>query len=38
VEARRRAEPDSNHNNDVSWLQRLHEEPLPFETKEFALI
>jgi hypothetical protein len=36
IEAKRLAEPDSDPN-DTSWLQRLHEEPLPFETQDFII-
>lgn len=32
VQARRNAQPDYDHS-DTSWLDRLHEEPLPFETR-----
>jgi hypothetical protein len=36
VEARKNAQPDYDHN-DTSWLDRLHEEPLPFETQEVVI-
>ncbi|KAG8530604.1 uncharacterized protein KY384_004642 [Bacidia gigantensis] len=36
VEARRKAEPDYDHK-DTSWLERLHEEPLPFPTVEITI-
>lgn len=36
VEARKQAQPDYNHS-DTSWLHRLHEESLPFETSTFTL-
>ena len=36
VEARRVLEPDYDHL-DTSWLQRLHEEPMPFPTATFTI-
>lgn len=36
VEARKQAQPDYDHS-DTSWLHRLHEGPLPFETSTFTL-
>ncbi|KAI9860802.1 MAG: hypothetical protein M1813_005725 [Trichoglossum hirsutum] len=36
VDARRHAQPGYDHS-DTSWLQRLHEEPMPFKTEDFIL-
>jgi hypothetical protein len=36
IQAKRRAQPDGDHNN-TSWIYRLDEEPLPFETEDFVL-
>ena len=36
IEARRQAQPDYDHS-DTSWLNRLHEEDLPFPTTAFTI-
>ncbi len=36
IKARKRAQPDYDHS-DTSWLDRLHEEPIPFDTQEFII-
>jgi hypothetical protein len=37
TEAQKQAQPKEDHE-DTSWLTRLHEEPLPFETQDFVII
>jgi hypothetical protein len=37
VEARKEADPTYD-GVDKSWLERLHQEPIPFPTREFVLV
>lgn len=37
IQARKLAQPEWDTNEDPSWLERLHIEPIPFDTEEFLI-